>query len=464
MTLALLGAACVLIAPRASARATPQGPDLAALSAALEALTRQVAPAVVQIHVSGYSVGRGGGQPLSREQGSGSGAIVDPDGYVVTNAHVVAGARRIQVLLADPGAAGAPGRSVLPPPGRLAGAQLVGLDRETDLAVLKIPGTDHPHLTWGDSEELRPGQPVLAFGSPLGLENTVTFGVVSAVARQLEPEAPMIYVQTDASINPGNSGGPLVDLAGRLVGINTFILSQSGGNEGLGFAAPGNIVRSVFEQIRATGRVRRGAIGVYAQTITPQMAAALGLARTWGVVLSDVYPGSPAEAAGLRAGDLVLALDGKVMENSRQLQVNLYSRRAGDQVMLALMRGERSFTAQVAVAEQPDSLGSLLERVTPEQNLVARLGILALDLSPELLAMMPAVREPSGVVVAAVSGAVESAADGLRPGDVIHAIDGQRIGDVAALRTRLSALPAYATVVLHVERQGRWRFVTVDVE
>jgi serine protease Do len=434
--------------------------NLARLDDALVELAGRVSPAVVQIHVTGYRVGARASTLLVREQGSGSGAIMDPAGYIVTNAHVIDGARRIQVLLTVPAVAEASARSILAPPGQMVDAELVGFDRETDLAVLKIPGTGHPYLEWGDSEALRPGQPVLAFGSPLGLENTVTFGVVSAVARQLEPDAPMIYVQTDASINPGNSGGPLVDLEGRLVGINSLNLSQSGGNEGLGFAAPGNIVRSVFTQIRTTGRVRRGTIGVHAQTITPQMASSLGLARAWGVVLSDVYPGSPAAAAGLGAGDLVLSLDGKVMENSRQLQVNLYSRRVGDQVTIGGLRGAVPFTARVAVVERPENLVSLLEQVTPADNLLPRLGILALDLTPQLLATMPYVREQSGVVVAAGPGT----AGGLRPGDIIHALNGGAVANIAALRARLQAFPPYTTVVLHIERQGQRRFVTMDIE
>ena len=166
--------------------------------------------------------------------------------------------------------------------------------------------------------------------SPLGLGDSVTLGVVSAAARQLRPDDPMIYIQTDASINPGNSGGALVDVQGQVVGISTFILSQSGGSEGLGFAAPSNIVRAVYEQIRTDGRVHRGVIGVRAQTITPELAHGLALAQDWGVVLGDVFPGGPADHAGLKVGDIVLTLEGKSMENGRQFQVNLYRRAVGD--------------------------------------------------------------------------------------------------------------------------------------
>src|SRR4029079_2165764 len=221
------------------------------------------------------------------ERSSGSGVIVDSDGYIVTNTHVVENATRIEVELPpDPAVAGR-GRSIVRRRGRTVGAQVVAIDHETDIAVVKVEAHGLPPLQFGDSDALRSGQIVLAFGSPLGLESSVSMGVVSAVARQLTPDDPMIYIQTDATINPGNSGGALVDTAGRLVGINTLIYSQSGGSEGIRFAAPSNIVRNVFTQIRKHGRVRRGEIGVTTQTITPLMAEALGLSFDAGVVLPD---------------------------------------------------------------------------------------------------------------------------------------------------------------------------------
>ena len=230
---------------------------------------------------------------------------------------------------------------------------------------------------------------MLAFGSPLGLDHSVSLGVVSATARQLEPESPMIYVQTDAAINPGSSGGPLVDLRGRIVGINTLILSQTGGSEGLGFSAPSNIVRTVYEQIRQFGRVRRGDIGVRAQTVTPMLARGLALPRERGVVLADVIPGSPADRAGLRAGDMVLLLDGKPMDNGRQLQVNLYRHVVGDVVALEILRDGRAARFPVAVTERRD-LSFLSDAVDARQHMVARLGILGLDLTDQIRQMLPA--------------------------------------------------------------------------
>ena len=325
-----------LLPATAAAQATAPARDLSALSRDLQALSERVKPAVVQVLVTGYAPADG---QLVKQRATGSGVILDPDGYVITNAHVVQGARRVQVALAGL-ATGPPGaRSILKAPGRVLGAVVVGTDLETDLAVLKLDEKGLPVLPLGDSEALHPGELVLAFGSPLGLENSVTLGIVSAVARQVRPEDRMIYVQTDASINPGNSGGPLVDGQGRVVGINTFIYSQSGGSEGIGFAAPSNIVRNVFDQIRRTGRVHRGEIGVRVQTVTPALAIGLGLHQDWGVVLCDVPADGAAARAGLRIGDLVVKLDGKVMENARQLEVDLYPRPPEGSVTLEVLRG-----------------------------------------------------------------------------------------------------------------------------
>ena len=249
-------------------------------------------------------------------------------------------------------------------------ARLIGADEETDIAVLKIDVSGLRTLAFGDSDALKAGQVVLAFGSPMGLQNSVSLGIVSAVARQLEPESPMVYIQTDASINTGNSGGPLIDAKGRLVGINTLIVSASGANSGLGFAAPSNIVRAVFEQIKQSGRVRRGEIGVRAQTVTPVLAAGLRLSRDWGAVLADVVPGGPADRAGLAIGDLVLSVDGKPIENGRQLNVTLYRKSVGDVVKLEVLRDEQLRTVSVTIAERPDALSRITALADPRQNVV----------------------------------------------------------------------------------------------
>jgi serine protease Do len=444
--------------PRPAAADAPS--SLLALDAQLDALARRVAPSVVQVVAAGYTSTPS--MLLARGQATGSGVIVDAEGWIVTNAHVVENARSVRVDLLQPSQAAA-GGSILRPRSRQLPARVVGLDRETDVAVLKVEERGLPALELGDSEALRQGQLVMAFGSPLGLENSASLGVVSAVARQLRPDDPMIYVQTDASINPGNSGGPLVDAGGHMVGLNTMILSQSGGNEGIGFAAPSNIVRSVYEQLRKGGRVHRGVIGVRAQTITPSLAAGLGLVYDRGVVLSDVTPGGPAEGAGLRAGDVVLALDGKPMQNARQFDVNLYRRAPGDSVTLSVRRGPQSLELAVGVVARPEDADRFLSLVTPERNLIPRLGVLALELDDELRKAAGPLRGRDGVLVAARSGSSEDGGD-LRPGDVVYAVNGVSVLGLSELRSAVNRAAPGQPLVLHVERAGRLLYVVIEVE
>jgi serine protease Do len=439
--------------------------DPTRLSTALTELARRVRPSVVQILATGYATAAGGLSPLlTRQRGTGTGVIVDAAGYVVTNAHVVQGAHRIQVILPGPAEQPSEPRSVLKAPGRTLGAELVGMDQETDLAVLRLSETGLPALSLGDSEGVQQGELVLAFGSPLGLADSVSLGVVSTSARQIRPDDPMIYIQTDASINPGNSGGPLVDIQGRLVGINTLILSQSGGSEGVGFAAPSNIVRNVFEQIKGSGRVRRGEIGVRAQTLTPALAAGLGLSRDWGVVLADVRPEGPGARAGLAIGDIVVSLDGKAMENARQLDVNLYRRAPGEVLSLGILRGKRSILARVDVIERSGDADQLAGMVTPDRNLVPALGILGLDVDERVLALIGPLRAPVGVVVAASSGEQAVWQDSLKAGDVIHTLNQEPVSNLAKLRELLSAQGPGSTVILHVERAGGLRYIAYELE
>jgi serine protease Do len=440
--------------------------ELGGLSEAFESLSARVNPAVVQILAVGYQPPQTGDPPgsglLMRRRVGGSGVILDPSGYIVTNLHVIDGAERVQVRLPIPVNPDQPDHSILKARGRLVGARIVGVDRETDLAVLRVDQTGLPHLELGDSDGLGTGQLVFAFGSPRGLDNSVTMGVVSAVARQLRPEDPMIYIQTDAPINPGNSGGPLVDAEGNVVGINTFIISESGGSEGLGFAAPSNIVSNVYRQIRNIGYVRRGTIGVYAQTISPALAEGLGLPRQWGVILGDVYPGGPAERAGLQVGDIVLALGGKPMENGRQLDVNVYGTPIGERVGLEVLRGEGRVEVSVVVLERDDDVNRFFPMVNPEENLIPRLGILAVDLTPQVAAMLPTLRMRSGVVVAARSPDASYGETELLPGDVIHEINDAPLNRLQELRRLMSEMPPGSSLVLQVERRGRLRYVALE--
>jgi serine protease Do len=368
---------------------------------------------------------------------------------------VIGAAIGVQVLLPLAADARAASKSVIKPEGKLVPATIVGLDEETDIAVLKVDATGLRALRFGDSEALRQGQLVFAFGSPFGLENTVTMGVVSSTARQVRPDGPMIYVQTDASINPGNSGGPLVDAEGALVGVSTFIVSTSGANAGLGFAAPSNIVRSVYEQIRASGRVRRGQIGIVPQTISPELASALKLGRDWGVLVGDVAPKGAAEAAGIEIGDILLTMNGKVLENARQFGVNVYAHR-GETVTLEVLRGSEKLTKTVAVLERPREPRQFLAAVTGEANLVVKLGIYAVDLDEKVTPLLPSLRRLAGVVVASQAGE-------LFPGDVVYAVNGAKIGSLADLEAAVREAKRGDQVALQIDRQGQLQFVVAEV-
>ncbi|MFB3924142.1 MAG: trypsin-like peptidase domain-containing protein [Terriglobia bacterium] len=448
----------------AQAPAPKQAPSaLSAMSQSFEALAERVSPAVVQVVTAGFGAAEGPAGPgtavVAPQSGAGSGVIVDPAGYIVTNSHVVEGARRVEVLLAAMPADKAKWRSILKPRGKLVPAQIVGVDRETDLAVLKIQEEGLSTLEWGNSDDVRQGQLVMAFGSPLGLENSVTLGVVSSVARQLRPDDPMIYIQTDAPINPGNSGGPLVDTEGRVVGINTLILSQSGGSEGIGLAAPSNIVRHVFEEIRKQGRVRRGQIGVEAQTVTPLLAAGLGLPQDWGVILADVTPRGPADVAGLKIGDLVLTLEDKLMENARQLDVNLYTQPVGSIVTLQIQRGTERFSKQVAVLERPNDPDRLADLIGRETQPVPKLGILAVKLDGRIAQILPPPRKLSGVVAISLLAEAPLAGQYFLPGDIIYAVNQEPVADVESLDAALAKRKTGEVIVMQVERQQKLRFV-----
>jgi serine protease Do len=458
----------LLASPAHAQRSPAATATLGDLSRSLQELSQKVGASVVQIFVTGYGMpdeddARSGGQPVV-ERTSGSGVIVDADGYIVTNAHVVENATRLEVELPLAATGGDPGRSILGRRGRTVGAQVVAIDRETDIAVIKIEAKQLPVLPFGDSDLLRPGQLVLAFGSPLGLDSSVTLGVVSAVARQLTPEDPMIYIQTDAPINPGNSGGALIDTEGRLVGINTLIYSQSGGSEGIGFAAPSNIVRNVFLQIRKSGRVRRGEIGASTQTITPVLGEALALPAEAGVIVSDVDEGGPAARAGLQVGDVIHALDGKRMENGRQFRINVYTRTIGDQVALDVQRGDRRLTVRVPVVERASVTVRLADYLQPHNN-VRALGVYVLEMTPQIAQILGATRREKGVVVATVATDAPFSQQGkLMPGDVIYALNGKSIGSLGDLKTAGAALQPGDPVALQIEREGDLMYLAFRIE
>jgi serine protease Do len=461
-------------APRATLAAGPAaksgaatGGSLGSLSREFRALVDRVSPAVVRIATTALGPAPGSTASeaaLGVQERGGSGVLVSADGYIVTNAHVVEGARRLEIVLARPAAAGAPGKSIVKGVSERVEGRIVGIDAETDLALIKVERSGLPFLDLGDSDDLGEGDIVLAFGSPFGFENSVSMGVVSALGRQLKPGDPMVYIQTDTPINPGNSGGPLVNAEGRVVGINTLIFSRSGGSEGIGFAAPSNIVKSVYAQLRSRGRVSRGAIGVIAQSITPTLAAGLKLPQTWGVILSDVHPRSPAAAAGLLAGDIVLALDGKTMENGRQFDVNLYRRAAGDSATITALREGRRFVVRVPVIAREDDPARIAELVKSERSLVPRLAVLAVDIEENILPMLPWLRQRYGVLVVARAADTRQVDTGLQSGDVIHTLNDRPVTDLDALNTLLKSLRPGDPVVLDVDREGRRLYLAFEAE
>jgi serine protease Do len=451
-----------------AAGAASGGPAAHALrqfDAALKRLTAQVSPAVVQVLVAGYGPADAGSPGaaavFTRQQRLGSGVILDPSGYVMTNAHVVKGAQRVQVVLAEPEwSAGEPPtdatRSVLP-------ATVVGLSDHFDLALLKVEASELPTLSFADFRTVSQGQVVIAIGSPLGLDNSVTLGVISSTARQAKPGSPLVFLQTDAPINPGNSGGALVDLDGRLVGINTFILSQAGGSEGLGFALPASIVSMAYESLRSKGRVDRRAIGVGIQPITPVLARGLGLARSHGLVVCDLEPGGPGEAAGLRIGDVVVEADGRSIATPAQLESSIYLHDLGLPLKLAVLREGSKQTLEVDVQQRIDRTDAAVNPIDPEANLVRSLGVVAATVTPELQSRLGhLLRIPWGAAVVALTG--DPAAAALAPGDVIHAVNSSTVTDVAGLRDRLEKLAPGDAVVLLVERGDGLQFVSFELD
>lgn len=438
------------------------------MSDAFETLVRRVSPAVVEVLVTGYGAGEedeeGATSAVGRERSLGSGVIIDSDGYIVTNFHVVKGADRVRVLLTPSVGEESQAVAMLKSKGRTLNARVVGVSKTIDLAVLKVEAAGLPTLPLARYDRLHKGQIVLAFGSPEGLENSVTFGVVSSVLRQPDPDDPMVYIQTDAAINPGNSGGPLVDADGNVVGINTFIYTKSGGNEGIGFAIPSGIVRYAYEQIRKYGRVRRRTIGADLQTLTTDLAGGLGLADRPGVIVSDVDPGGPAERAGLRIEDVVEAIDGMPVDNVALFTLSLYLRTSGDKVNLQVLRGTRRLSLVVPVFEPHNDISRLAELSDPAKDLIPRLGIIGATITPQVAEFIGALRIPSGVVVTSTVANRLAVDSGLQEGDVIHSLNRTAVRTVDDLRTAFAQLKPGDPAALLVERNGKFTFLTFEME
>ncbi|MFZ0427854.1 MAG: trypsin-like peptidase domain-containing protein [Acidobacteriota bacterium] len=433
------------------------------LSASLAELARRIRPSLVQIRTIGYGAVEGMGEgSVAPQRGTGSGVVLDSEGFIVTNAHVVKGARHIEVWLNESNPQQGEGGANLTQK-KSAPATLVGLDQDADLAVIKIDRSGLVPLVLADSDALRQGQIVLAFGNPMALEDSVTMGVISSAERQLEPDDASVYIQTDAPINPGNSGGPLVDAQGRLAGINTFILSQSGGSEGIGFAIPANLVKRVYAELRQFGSIHHGHIGIAPLSVTPSLAAGLNLPRDWGVILEDVEPGGPADRAGLQPSDLLVSADGQDLRDLHGLLRTIDRHSVGEVLQIGALRGSRPVEAAVTIEERHDDLNSLLEMVLDKSDLVTQLGVLAIDVEESLLKMIGELRQPAGVLVTARVIGMPGSDGGLEAGDLLGSLNGHGIANVAALRGLLASLPSGSPAVLQVQRGDRLKFVVLDL-
>lgn len=469
---ALLVVFALVPSPRLAAQkpAPPPPPALESLdrwNQAVDALTRKVWPSVVQILVTGYGTRNEGTRDdvnsvITRQRSSGSGFVIDPEGYIVTNAHVVSGAQRVEVVLPPVDAQGAiatalSGRTPIVP------ARIVGITTEIDLAVLKIDGAKLPALPLATYRELRQGETVFAFGSPSGLRNTLTHGLVSSVARQTDPDSPLIYIQTDAPINPGNSGGPLVNVRGEVVGVNTFILSNSGGNEGLGFAIPSATARTVFRQLKQYGQLRRQEVGMSLQTITPVMAASLGLARDFGVIVSDVWPRGPAAAGGLHVGDILVSVDGQPAENLPSVNYYFRLRDSTEPVQMMVLRGTTQRELRITAVEEKSELDSMSSMADPEKHLVPQLGILGLEIDKNIAAIATGLRDPHGIIVMARAAGANAVVP-LQPRDVIRSVNNKPVFTLAQLRDLVQEIKPGTPVTLQVQREGRLTFVSFVFE
>jgi serine protease Do len=379
-------------------------------------------------------------EPLGGEQSLGSGFILWADGFVVTNAHVVKDAKEILVRLQD--------RRELP-------AAVVGLDEASDIALLKVDAKGLPAVKTGDSKKLRVGEWVMAIGSPFGFDYSVTAGIVSAKGRSLFTEQYVPFIQTDAAINPGNSGGPLFNLAGEVVGVNSQIYSQTGGNSGIAFAIPIDVAVSVAEQLKDKGKVTRGWLGVVVQEVTRDLAKSFGLPKAEGALVARVVPGSPSEKAGLKPGDVILEFNGQTLQVSNALPPMVGGIAPGENVPLKLLRDGKQLTLRVQVGELPDELAS----GEPERTALP-LGLAVAPLSaPERAAAR--VNE-GGVSVTTVEPGPAQAA-GVRAGDILLSLSGQKIDSPEKFATVAGKLPPGGSVPMLIQRNGAPQFLALTV-
>ncbi len=389
--------------------------------------------------------GQGGGRrefQVPQRQGEGSGFIVSPDGYILTNAHVVADADEVTVRMTDR---------------REYQAKVIGVDERSDVAVIKIDGKNLPVVKIGEPSKLRPGEWVLAIGSPFSFENSVTAGIVSATGRSMPGENGLVpFIQTDVAVNPGNSGGPLFNLNGEVVGINSQIYSRSGGYMGISFAIPIDVANNVRTQLVSTGKVTRGRIGVQIQEVNAPMADAFGLDRPRGALVGQVIEGGPAEKAGIKNGDVILSVNGKPVERSTELPSVVSAIKPGDTAKLEVWRDKETKMVNVKVDEFPDETQKVANREKPEPAKADKLGLSVRPLGAD---ERKNASTQGYLLVEDVDGPAAQA--GVRPGDVILGVNGKPVKSLAEFRSATAT--ASKTVAILLERDGGQLFLPIRI-
>ena len=449
----LVVGAAMTVTPHAQS-ATPATAPGPITTGTFAKVAEAIKPAVINVKTETRAAARGrgddtGGDDFFRrfygdapertpQRSLGSGVIIDPSGIALTNAHVVAKATQIDVVMVD---------------GGKRKATVMGLDTKTDLAVLRIgDGKEKfPFARLGDSDRMQVGDWVIAVGSPFGLDATVTSGIVSAKARRIGVGPLDDFLQTDAAINPGNSGGPLVNMQGEVIGINTAIVA--GGN-GVGFAVPSNLARDVYSQIVATGKVSRGWLGVSIQPLTPELAKSFGARDSKGVLVADVVPASPAAKAGVRAGDIVLQVDGKPVEDPASLSRAIALTKPGHVTKLTILRDRTEQTLPVTVGAPTERATAV---TTPDERRAGTLGLQVTPVTSEIARDLE-LKDPNGVVVTGVDPA-GVAAGALTPRDVIREVNGQPVKTLEDFERLTAAAPKDQPLRVRVERGGNSLYV-----